>query len=73
MNINIAGNLKQLRKEKGLTQDELADGIEVESVTMDDFQRFQMGKMLADQKYDPLRSDIRFKKYAKCLKLRASD
>jgi DNA-binding XRE family transcriptional regulator len=65
MNINIAGNLKRLRKEKGLTQDELADGIEVESVTMGDFQRFQMGKMLSDQKYDPLRSDICFKKICK--------
>ena len=62
MNINIAGNLKQLRKEKGLTQDELADGIEVESVTTGGFRKLQMSTMLLDQKYGPLRSDVHFKR-----------
>ena len=39
----------------------LANDIEVEAVTTGNFRKLQMSKLLSDQKYDPLRSDGRFK------------
>lgn len=40
----------------------LANSMKTENVTTGNFRKLQMGKILSEQKYDPLRSDIRFKK-----------
>ena len=43
----------------------LANGIEAEYVTTGNFQRLRMSTILSDQKYDSLRTDVRFKKICK--------